>query len=183
MKNFITTAVLLLLTSATAWAQGGDVPHYRAEGYSFFGVGPAIGSTIPPGVVLIYPALPRPSVEHVGLGADLFLYKGLAFAPEVGYAHWGAYDQEAGVGSLDLAYHFLPKSYHGKVEPFVLGGYTCMFNGGFYLRGGANFGAGANVWLSKHAALRLETRDEFGRNVSPTGYRDILEFRLGVAFR
>jgi len=55
------------------------------------------------------------------------------------------------------AYYGLPSTNKNKLEPFVTGGLT-LFDlptlGGH--ASGGNTGGGANVWLAKHVALRLE---------------------------
>jgi hypothetical protein len=44
-----------------------------------------------------------------------------------------------------------------------------------------NFGGGANLWLAKHAALRLEFRDVVGAHYWV--YTHYLSFRAGVTIR
>jgi hypothetical protein len=61
------------------------------------------------------------------------------------------------VGSANLSYHFLSGTKDRKLEPFVTAGYTLFFRAGTST--GVNLGGGVNVWLTEHAALRLEVRD------------------------
>jgi hypothetical protein len=115
------------------------------------------------------------------LGGERLFYKGIGFGGEVGYARWGGYGGRTGIGSADIVWHFRSKAANGKADPFVLGGYTLMFN--HYVASAANFGGGVNLWVAKHAALRLEVRDETHSPLSPEGWRQILEFRAGLTFR
>ena len=182
MRTIIATLALLLTAPTWVAAQNDDHPQPRAEGYAFFGVGAGADPRYP--LILTESHISRPVVEHGGLGGEFFLYKGLALGPEVGYEHWGAFNQEAGIGSVDLFYHFRPRGSRGKFEPFLLGGYTLKFQPHYY-PSGSNLGGGVNLWLSRHAALRLEFRDELGLGVSPSpnGWQQTPEFRAGVTFR
>jgi len=185
MRRFILITGLLLASPVVGLAQNNQDPHYRGEGYLFFGVGPAVV-----GVPEFIPSLGysilnrRPVVEHAGFGGEAFLYKGLGLGAEVGYARWstpGGFNEWAGIASADLSYHFPLKAAHSRLDPFVLGGYTLMFHHGSDSAG--NFGGGLNLWIAKHAALRFEVRDETHSSLSPSGYRQILEFRVGLTFR
>lgn len=176
MKKLIATIVWFLMLPALAPAQNADHP-YRGQGYLFFGLGTAPGSS---GLV---PGYSSPLFEHVGGGGEGFLYKGLGFGGEAEYAHYGPLGQ-AWVGSADFSYHFGRHAAPGKVDPFVLGGFSVV---GPTQRGNGrgspagNFGGGANVWLAEHAALRFEFRDVVGANFWP--YDHVLSFRVGVTFR
>jgi hypothetical protein len=181
MEKFAMTVALLLAVPLWVSAQDPDELYYRAEGYTFFAAGPAILPPIPIKLITSPPP-PRPVVEHVGAGGEFFLSRRLALGPELGYAHWGPFDQEGGVGCVDALYHFGAESSGRRVDPFALAGYTLMFNRS-YRGNGANFGGGVSLWMAKHAALRLEIRDEVGRAVSPTMYSGVLEFRAGLTFR
>lgn len=100
------------------------------------------------------------------------------------------------IGSVDVSYHFGPSTDSRKVEPFVTGGYTFFYRAADLGHGnGGNFGGGVNLWLSRHAALRLEIRDDIGgRDLSEeveepqSSYylrssRHLVGFRIGVTFR
>ena len=92
-------------------------------------------------------------------------------------------------------YHFGPSQKNRKFEPFVTGGYTHFSIPNITLgpASGGNFGGGANIWLTKHAALRLELRDTIGgRSISEefdssgnfyTAPNNVASFRIGVTFR
>jgi hypothetical protein len=61
MKNLIATAAFLIMVSATVSAQNAD-PQPRGQGYVFLGVGSGTD-------------LPR--FEHVGVGGEVLLFRGL----------------------------------------------------------------------------------------------------------
>lgn len=172
MKKLIVTAALLFAGPMLASAQNADHP-YRGQGYLVFGVGSGTGA--PSNAVF----------KQVGGGGEGFLYKGFGVGAEVEYASGGNYEfSKAWIGSADLSYHFDRHAAPGKVDPFVLGGFSVVGptqkgNG----RGSpaGNFGGGANLWLAKHAALRLEFRDVVGANFWP--YDHVLSFRIGLTFR
>lgn len=196
MKKLIATASLLLMVPVLAPAQETDHP-YRGQGYFFFGLGTATGYS------------PTPFFKHVGGGGEGFLYKGLGFGVEAGYASYAytlplptipavrsslapvrtappsaRYSNTAWIGSADFSYHLRRHAARGGVDPFVLGGFSLVgptAKGGG--RGGpaGNFGGGANLWLAQHAALRFEFRDVVGSNYWV--YTNYLSFRVGVTFR
>jgi hypothetical protein len=168
--KLITTAALLLMASSPTLAQEVEHP-YRGQGYAFFGLG-----TATPG---------SPFLKYVGGGGDAFLYEGFAFGGEAECAQIGQYNAfNALIGSADFSYHFGRHAAPGKVDPFVLAGFSVVGpsqkgNG----RGSpaGNFGGGANVWLVRHAALRFEFRDVVGANFWP--YDHAFSFRVGMTFR
>jgi hypothetical protein len=171
MKTLIAKAVLLLMLPALAWAQDADHP-YRGQGYFFFGTGTGT------------PSYYHPSIFHVGGGGEGFLYKGLGFGAEAGYASWGGYYNKAVIASGDFSYHFGRHARRGGVDPFVLVG--ASFVGPTQAGGGrgspaGNFGGGANLWLAEHAGLRLEFRDVVGAQFWP--YTHYLSWRMGMTFR
>jgi hypothetical protein len=84
-----------------------------------------------------------------------------------------------GYGSADVSVHFLPH-FAGKVDPFIVGGYTY---GSDLLAGasGGNFGAGLNYWMTHHIGVRAEFRDIIfaGSSSRVNGWA----IRGGVVFR
>ena len=178
MKKFIATLALLLMVPGFASAQKSEDPHYRGEGYFFFGVGPGIIACT--GVFTCGPTT-RQVVKHVGFGGQGFLHKGLGLGMELGYARWWADGEEAGIGSVNLSYHLRRTAAHTRVEPFVLWGYTLMFRRSEF-HNVTNFGGGVNLWMAKHAALRFEVRNYTPVNI-PRGYQNFVEFRVGLTFR
>jgi hypothetical protein len=112
------------------------------------------------------------------------LYKGLGVGAEVGYARWKRYDGDAWIVSGDFSYHFRRSAPRGGVDPFVLGGITGFFptSTGRGAPAG-NFGGGVNVWLTEHAALRLEVRDHVNTVAGDYPGPHYVSFRFGVTFR
>jgi hypothetical protein len=176
MKRLIVTTALLLMVPALGAAQ--EAEHsYRGQGYLFFGLGTAPGSSG------LFDGAANPFFEHVGGGGEGFLYKGLGFGGEAEYAHYGP-DGQAWIGSADFSYHFGRHAVRGKLDPFVIGGFSVVGptqKGGGRGSPAGNFGGGANWWLAEHAALRFEFRDVAAANFWP--YDHVLSFRVGVTFR
>ena len=175
MKKRIAKVALLAMLPALASAQSED-HQYRGQGYFFFGLGTA-------GV-----HRSQRLTEHIGLGGEGFLYKGLGVGTEAGYAHWGSYSgylTDGWIASGDVSYHFRRSAPAGGVDPFVLIGVTGYFptSQGRGAPAG-NFGGGANIWLTERAALRLEVRDHVNPG-SSNGWPDshYLSFRVGLTFR
>jgi len=172
MKRLVAAATLLAIMPALASAQSKDHPS-RGQGYFFFGLGPTDDVWLGQGVI-----------KHVGFGGEGFLYEGLAAGAELGYVHAAPYAADAWIASGDVSYHFRRRATRSGVDPFVLGGITGFFptSTGRGAPAG-NFGGGVNVWLTEHAALRLEVRDHV--NTVGTDYPGphYVSFRFGVTFR
>ncbi len=143
------------------------------------------------GYYFLAPAATNGVEVSTGLGGEVFVHKGIGLNIEGGAAGTrplGNADATFGVASADATYHFFPKTSHPSAEPFVEGGYTLFFNGGpsTSFDSGANLGGGANVWFSRHVALRLEVRGYL--NV-PTASQlvpargNFATFRFGVTIR
>jgi hypothetical protein len=172
MKTLIATFGFLMMAASLAPAQDVE-PRYRGQGYVYFGLGTGMAGS---GY--------HPVVDQVGFGGEGFLYKGLGLGAEAGYAHWGPFAQ-AWIGSADASYHFGRHAARGKVDPFVVGGFSIFgptSSGGGRGAPGGNFGGGLNLWLGKHAALRFEARDHGGGDDYIPG-NQYLSFRIGVTFR
>jgi hypothetical protein len=171
MKRIAAAAVLLLVVPALASGQDA-AHHYPAEGYAFLGLGG--------------PASPPYLVEHMGLGGEVFLYKGLALAGEAGYARWGhacavgCVDRRA-VLSADFAYNFRLAGRAARFEPFLIGGYTAMGNHG--VGSSANNGAGVNVWVMRRIGVRLEFRVYTASELTPKIQGEYVEFRMAFTLR
>ena len=171
MKRLIATAALLLVVPMLASAQTADQTH--GQGYVFFGLGTSVGGR----------SYQVPAVKQVGLGGERFLYEGLGLGADVGYARWGGgYESEALIASGDVSYHFRRHAARGGVDPFLLIGVTGFFPTSTGRGSPAcNFGGGVNLWVTEHAALRLEARDHvYGSYIPGNQY---LSFRVGVTFR
>src|SRR5208337_3162890 len=103
MKRRIVKAALLLMVPALASAQDADHP-YRGQGYFFVGFGTGTAT------------YRNPLIVHVGGGGEGFLYKGLGFGAEAGYANWGGYYNTAVIASGDFSYHFGRHARRGGVD-------------------------------------------------------------------
>lgn len=173
MKGLIATFAFVMMAASFAPAQDVE-PHYRGQGYVYYGIGTGLGS--------VYSQAP---VNQVGFGGEGFVYKGFGLGGEVGYAHWGRGFAQAWIGSVDASYHFGRSAARGGIDPFVLGGFSLFgptSRGGGRGSPGGNFGGGINLWLAKHAALRFEARD----HAPGSGYipgNQYLSYRVGVTFR
>jgi hypothetical protein len=172
VKRLIATATLLLIVPVSAAAQEAD-HQYRGQGYLFFAWGTGT------------PAYVHELILHVGGGGEGFLYKGLGFGAEAGYANWGRGYANAAISSADFSYHFGRHARRGRLDPFVLGG--ASFLGPMQVGGGrgspaGNYGGGANLWIADHAALRLEFRDVVGATQF-WNYTHYLSWRVGMTFR
>jgi hypothetical protein len=180
MKKFISTAVLLLVFPVLASTQEADHA-YRFEAYGF-------GATTSMGAA-------------GGAGTEVFAYKGLGVGGEFEGTSMpigdrsdnSIIDKIAEIRVSANGYYGLPSTNKNKFEPFVTGGVTRFNNpniGGSAM--GGNLGCGANVWLAKHVALRLEFRATHGGrslsvgNFYPITYaapENVASFRMGVTFR
>ncbi len=82
--------------------------------------------------------------------------------------------------SLDASFHPLRHAATGKLDPFVIGGYTYASDL-FAHANGANFGVGLNYWWARHFGVRAEFRDiVFPANGVTANFWAI---RGGIAFR
>ena len=173
MRILIAVLGFLTMLPFPALAQSVQ-PHYRGQGYAYFGLGTGTGNAYNTGV------------EQMGFGEEGFLHKGWGFGGEAGYASWGkGVLQKAWIGSADPSYHFGRHARRRGFDPFVLGGFsifgpTQKGNG----RGepAANVGGGLNLWLGTHTALRFEARDYFNSGDYIPGHQ-YLSLRVGVTFR
>ena len=179
-----------------ALAQDADSPA-RAQGYVF--IGPIVSNTQymlnPAYYGVLFPiGTPPPSNlffhqrggVNAGFGGEFFVRKGLAVGPEFGYAgpDWSFGTGSAvGVGSIDACYHFFGKKNHRRIEPFVVGGYSLYFGDRTDFQNGFNLGGGVNLWVAKHAALRLEIRDQDHINYFHSQFTRFVAFRVGMTFR
>jgi len=70
-----------------------------------------------------------------------------------------------------------------RLEPCTVGGYTLYFGDRTDFHSAYNFGGGVNLWLVKHAALRLEVRDQGNIHYFHSEFTDFVAFRVGMTFR
>lgn len=151
---------LLFLLAATVFALSAQSP--AAQGYAYFGLDNPAGHNF--------------EYNSVGAGADVFVYKGVAFSPSAGYLFANGNDGgKLAIVTANGSYHFLRGK--GPLEPFVTAGYGAYTNFG----GGQsmfNYGGGANYWFKKRIAFRAEVLNFQTRN-----YRELTSIRFGVSFR
>jgi hypothetical protein len=168
LKAYLSVLSLLTTLPCSAFAQ--DIYATRGQGYLFFA--PGVGN-IGSGSANV----------HIGGGGEAFIYKVLGMGAEIGpviplskpeCGCVGRLYSAVGLGTANVSYHHW-QSADRKLEPFVTAGYSLFFRAG--LSHGFNAGAGANLWFSRKAALRLEVRDHHSWR------RDSLSFRIGATFR
>ena len=156
MKRILLFAVVLAVPLAAQEVQ------QRVQGYGYFGLmgsdNVTFGKTLNP-----------------GLGAEIFVYKGLAASFDAGYAGYYNNFRADGFGlfSPDVSYHFKNST---RVEPFLSAGYTLGFRDSTVNMG--NYGGGLICWFSKHAGFRMEARDHRDANG-----QFFTALRFGVSFR
>jgi hypothetical protein len=113
---------------------------------------------------------------EVATGGEVVVAQTIGFGGEIGYAwsHTGF-----GLVSLDASLHLSRHAATGKVDPFIVGGYTRAFDF-FSGANGANFGFGLSYWFAHHLGVRAEFRDTVFSAGTPTNFWMI---RGGIAFR
>jgi hypothetical protein len=117
---------------------------------------------------------------NTGFGGEVFVHRGLAVGGEIGYAapQWNFSGSSAlGMLSPDVSYHFLGRGNRRKVDPFVIGGYT------LYVGDRTATQSGFNLWATKHAALRLEVRNQDHIASFHSQSTHFVAFRIGATFR
>ena len=70
-----------------------------------------------------------------------------------------------------------------KLEPFLTGGWSVCFGERTDFQNGFNVGGGVNIWVVKHAALRLEVRDQDHISYFHSQFTRFVAFRVGTTFR
>lgn len=159
MRQLILLACLLTVLSGTVAAQNTD----RSHGYVFAAPG---GTSFGGGGTL-----------HVGGGGEGVFKNGVGLVAEVGYLFpFEERGSGLGVFSINGSYHF---SKSGKTAPFVTGGYSGFFRGGY--ANGVNFGGGVNYWFKERTGLRFEFRDNVA--LGDGAALHFLNVRVGVIFR
>jgi hypothetical protein len=196
MKRLITTATLLAIMPALASAQNADNP---SRGQAYFFLAPIVTNTryvVNPAYygVVFTPGEPLPADlnftevggVNAGFGGEVFAHKGLGLGAEAGYAgpDWSFSGGGAvGVVSIDASYHFFSKKNRRRAEPFATGGYSLYFGDRRAFQNGFNLGGGVNIWVAKHAALRLEVRNQGHINYFHSSFTHFVAFRIGMTFR
>jgi hypothetical protein len=196
MKELVVTAVLLFMAPAWVAAQDG---RSAIRGEAFVFIAPLVSNTQyvfnPVYAGVVFPIdTPAPSNlffqkrggVNTGFGGEVFIYKGLGVGAEAGYAapNWSFNGNDGlGVVSLDASYHFFNNKNHKRLEPFISGGYSLYYGERTETESGVNVGAGVNLWFAKHAALRLEIREQDHINYFHSPFTRFVAFRVGMTFR
>jgi hypothetical protein len=190
MKKLIAAAALLLVAPALVWAESPDDP---LQGQFYFFTAPIVSNTQyyfnPAYIGVVFPpGQPVPANyystkvggNNTGFGGEVLVRKGVGVGIELGYAgpDWSFDGNGAvGVGSLDASYHLFGNKSRRRVEPFATGVYSLYFGQRTTTRSGFNLGGGVNLWLIKHAALRLEVRYQGGINYFHSQFTHYVAFR------
>lgn len=191
MKKLIATTALWLILPALIWAANPE--DNSVQGQFYFFTAPIVSNTQYNYNVVFGPPLSVTTTTKVGgnntgFGGELLFLKGGGVGVELGYAgpDWSFDGGGAvGVGSLDASYHFFGNRSRRRVEPFVTGGYSLYFGQRTTFQSGYNLGGGVNIWVIKHAALRLEVRYQGGINgfQGYSQFNHYIDFRVGMTFR
>jgi len=195
MKELIITIGLLL--AVASWGLAQEAVH-QSPVEAYFAVGPVLSNsrtvfTPACSILLPFNQIPPPycfTTEHGGsniaFGGEARVNQGLSAGIELAYAgpDWNIGKNGLGVGSANATYHFGNRKHPPNWEPFVTGGYSLYFGERTDFQSGFNFGGGVNFWGTKHAALRLEVRDQAHINYfGNPGFTHFVAFRVGVTFR
>ncbi len=116
---------------------------------------------------------------HIGGGGEGVSKNGAGIGEELAYlTPFESIGDGLGTFSVNGSYHFLKSSKSGKLVPFVTGGYTGFFRGGY--ANGVNVGGGVNYWFKQRIGLRIEFRDNV---LIENGSAHFLNVRVGLTFR
>jgi len=198
VKKLLFSTILLLMPPTLAQAGNGDnllqpqfyfftAPIVSNRQYYFnWAHLTACGNALPP--PSSYCTTTARGGTNTGFGGELLGRKGLGVGIELGYGapDWSfSGDGAVGVGSVNGSYHFFGGRTRRRVDPFVSGGYSLYFGQRTTFQSGFNVGGGVNLWFIKHAALRLEIRDQDGINHFDgfSQFTRFAAFRFGMTFR
>jgi hypothetical protein len=151
-KYIFSSLMLIAALESVAAGQSGN-------GYAAVGIGSNSGS-----------------YTDTALGGEFVIGHTIGVGGEVGAV---LRHSDFGFVSLDGSVHLSHSGAKGKVDPFVIGGYTraiTIFSGA----NGANFGGGVNYWLTRHFGVRAEFRD---MRFTSGGTYNFWALRGGIAFR
>ncbi|MBZ5594861.1 MAG: hypothetical protein LAP39_21660 [Acidobacteriia bacterium] len=163
LGRIVGISLLVLIPMAAPAADSTE--WYRGQGYVFYGPGRAPGGG---------------TVQQIGGGGEGFLYKGLAAGVELGYLFpGGGISDGVGLLSVNGSYH-LNRSHRAKFSPFVTGGYSLAFRGGYANL--YNFGGGVTWWMTEHVGARLEFRDYVWSGCG-CGGQHVPQAQIGFSFR
>lgn len=173
MRQFTFVMSLIILLSAAVAAQTPVPPAKQSTGgpgnsYGYVFAAPGGSSSSGGGGTL-----------HLGGGGEGVFKNGAGIGAELAYlTPFESFGDGIGTFSVNGSYHFLKASKSEKLVPFVTGGYTGFFRGGY--ANGANFGGGVNYWFKPRIGLRVEFRDNV---IVQSGSAHLLNVRLGLTFR
>jgi hypothetical protein len=194
VRELIFSTILFLMPPTLALAGNGDNP---LQPQFYFFTAPIVSSTqytfnfaSPACHVLTPPPICNTTARggnNTGFGGELLGRNGLGVGIEFGYGgpNWSFNGNSAvGAGSLNVSYYFLGTHSRRRVDPFVSGGYSLYFGNRTEFQSGFNVGGGVNLWFARHAALRLEIRDQDGINhFDYCQFTRFAAFRFGMTFR
>jgi hypothetical protein len=195
MKILIATAALLLTVPPLARAGNADDSSVLGQFYLF--TAPIVSNTrhyyTAQGTTACYGVVFEPQTctftavggTNTGLGGEILSRKGIGVGVELSYAgpNWNFDSSGLGVGSVDASYHFFGNKSRKGLDPFATGGYSLYYGQRTAFQSGFNLGGGLNLWLIKHAALRLEARYQGGINYFNSNLTRYVAFRFGMTFR
>ncbi len=155
------TLAFLVLVSSTAFAQG-------SNGYLF------AGATKPHNSVF---TRYQNSFAHIGGGGEAAVGRRIGLGGELGaLIATDNRSRTVGLASIGPYFHF-PTS-NSRIDPFVTGGYSIVFQSGAGHLWHA--GGGINFWMHRRVGFRAEFRD----HVWLTGEGlQLLDFRFGIVLR
>jgi len=199
MKTLI--GIIALLLTVPPLARAGNDP---IQGQFYFFTAPIVSNTqyhfnpqAPPACYGVFRPgeTPPPNCiltavggTNTGFGGEVIGHDGVGVGVELGYAgpDWSFDGNGAiGVGSANATYHFFGTKSRKRIDPFATGGYSLYFGQRTTFQSGYNAGAGLNIWVVKHAAVRLEIREQAGINRFDgfSQFTHYTAFRFGMAFR
>jgi hypothetical protein len=130
----------------------------------------------------------RSEAWNVGGGGEWGIGNKLSVGGELSYLNlpggerrteWGGESEPPAnvlLVSTNASWHFRGSS-RSSWRPFVTGGLSAMPGLGLF-----NAGVGVDRWISPHAGIRLEVRDQFWASAYGAGSA-MLGFRAGIVFR
>jgi hypothetical protein len=195
MKTLI--GIIALLLTVPPLVRAGNDP---IQGQFYFFTAPIVSNTQyyynPHASPACYAVLQPPAScyltavggTNTGFGGEVIAHDRIGVGIELGYAgpDWSFSGNGAvGVGSANGSYHFFGTNTRRRFDPFATGGYSLYFGQRTTFQSGYNLGGGLNIWLLKHAAVRLEVREQAGINRFDgfSQFNHYTAFRFGMTFR
>jgi hypothetical protein len=147
--------------------------------------GPALGYSFA-GPIAVAGVGERSYAGSFGGGGELWTGRGTSVGGELGYLYFPSVERRdsccvtsmpsfAGLlASGNVSRHFAASQRKGSWQPFITGGLSYLSGRepvGFF-----NIGGGVERWITPHAGIRFEIREQFGAG-------SLLGLRVGVVFR